>query len=85
MPKDAWDTLSKLYSRNMQASKNNVQRENTNINDYSMIVKKLADSLASIGAPIKDDDLVFVTLNGIGKEYYQSQIFIGVHETFPNF
>ena len=46
MQKDAWDTLSKLYSTNPQAQKmqlkqkvHNVQRENVNINDYSMKVK----------------------------------------------
>ena len=38
-------------------------------NVYSMKVEKLIDSLAFIGASIKDDDLVSVTLNGLDKEY----------------
>jgi len=56
-----------------------------NINDYSTKVKNLADALASIGAPVDDEDLVAVTLNGLGKDYSQFRILIVVRETFPNF
>jgi hypothetical protein len=38
-----------------------------NINDYFTKVKNLADVLASIGAPIDDEDLVAVILNGLEK------------------
>jgi hypothetical protein len=37
-----------------------------NISDYSTKVKNLIDVLASIGAPVDDEDLVAVTLNGLG-------------------
>jgi hypothetical protein len=40
-----------------------------NISDYSTKVKNLVDVLASIGAPIDDEDLMAVTLNGFGKDY----------------
>jgi hypothetical protein len=40
-----------------------------NIDDYSTKVKNLIDTLASIGAPIDDEDLMAVTLNGLGKDY----------------
>ncbi len=40
-----------------------------NISDYSTKVKNLVDALASIGAPIDDEDLMAVTLNGLGKNY----------------
>jgi len=40
-----------------------------NINDYSTKVKNLADALTSIGAPIDDEDLMAMTLNGFGKDY----------------
>ena len=63
----------------------NVQRKNLNINEYSLKVKGLADSLASIGAPVDDEDLVSVTLNGLGKDYAQFRTSIGVRETFPDF
>jgi hypothetical protein len=56
-----------------------------NINDYSTKVKNLADALASIGAPVDDEDLVVVTLNGLGKYYSQFRTSIAVRETFPNF
>jgi len=40
-----------------------------NISDYSTKVKNLVDLFASIGAPVDDEDLVAVTLNGLGKYY----------------
>jgi len=56
-----------------------------NINDYSTKVKNLADVLASIGAPIDDEDLVAVTLYGLGKDYSQFHTLIAIRETIPNF
>jgi len=40
-----------------------------NISDYSTKVKKLADALAFIGALVDDENLVVMTLNGLGKNY----------------
>jgi len=75
-PKQAWDTLVKMYSTNTQARKmqfkqelHNLQKNKMNINDYSIKVKNLVDALISIGAPVNDEDLVVVTLNGLGKDY----------------
>ncbi len=56
-----------------------------NIADYSIKVKDLAYALASIGAPIDDEDLVAVTLNGLGKDYSQFCTSIAIRKTFPNF
>ncbi len=56
-----------------------------NINDYFIKVKNLVDVLASIGAPINDEDLVAVTLNGLGKDYSQFRTSIVVQETFSDF
>jgi len=88
-PKQAWDTLVKMYSTNTQACKmqlkqelHNLQKNKMNINDYSTKVKNLADALTSIGAPV---DLVAVTLNGLGKYYSEFRTSIVVRETFPNF
>jgi len=55
-----------------------------NISDYSTKVRNLADVLASIGAPTDDEDLVAVTLNGLGK-YYSQFTSIAIRETFPDF
>jgi hypothetical protein len=40
-----------------------------NISDYFIKVKNLGDALASIGSLVDDEDLVVVTLNGLGKDY----------------
>jgi hypothetical protein len=56
-----------------------------NINDYSTKVTNLADAFTSIRAPIDDEDLVAVTLNGFGKEYNQFRTSIVVRKTFPDF
>ncbi len=48
-------------------------------------MKNLTDAFASIGAPIDDEDLVAVTLNGRGKDYSQFPTSIAIRETFPNF
>jgi hypothetical protein len=56
-----------------------------NISDYSTKVKNLVDAFASIGAPIDDEDLVAVTLNGLGKDYSKSRTSVAVRETFPIF
>ncbi len=56
-----------------------------NISDYSIKVKNLANALASIGAPVDDEDLVVVTFNGLGKDYSWFRTSIAVRETFPNF
>jgi hypothetical protein len=56
-----------------------------NINDCSTKVKNLADALASIGVPVDDEDLVAVTLNGLGKDYSQFCTSIAVRETFSDF
>ncbi len=63
----------------------NLQKNKMNINNYSTKVKTLANALASIGAPVDDEDLMAVTLNGLGKYYSQFSTSIAVRETFPNF
>jgi hypothetical protein len=41
-------------------------------------VKNLADALASIGTLVDDEDLVAVTLNGLGKYYSQFRTSIAI-------
>jgi hypothetical protein len=40
-----------------------------NISDYFTKVKNLANVIASIGAFVNDEDIVAMTLNGLGKDY----------------
>jgi hypothetical protein len=75
-PKQAWDTLVKIYNTNTQVCKmqfkqklNNLQKNKMNINDYSTKVKNLANFITFIRALINDKDLMDVTLNGLGKYY----------------
>ncbi len=90
--KQTWDTLVKMYSTNTQACKmqfkqelHNLQNNNMNISDYSTKVKNLADVFASIRTHVDDEDLVTMSLNGLGKDYSQFRTSIAVRETFPNF
>ncbi len=82
----------KMYNTNTQTHKmqlkqelHNLQKNKVNINDYFTKVKNFTDALAFIRAPINDEDLVTVTLNGLGKDYSQFRTSIAVWETFPNF
>jgi Holliday junction resolvase RusA-like endonuclease len=45
---------------------------------WDTLVKNLIDALASIGAHVDDEDLVTVTLNGLGKNYSQFRTSIAV-------
>jgi hypothetical protein len=81
-----------MYSTNTQARKmqlkqelHNLQKNKMNISDYSTKVKNLANAFASIGAPVDDEDLVAVTLNGLGKDYNQFRTSIAIWKTFPDF
>jgi hypothetical protein len=53
-----------------------------NISDYSTKVKNLADALASIGAPVDYEDLMAMTLNGLGKNYSQFRTSIAIRKHF---
>jgi hypothetical protein len=63
----------------------NLQKNMMNISDYSTKVKNLADVFASIRTLVDDENLMAVTLNGLGKNYSQLCTSIAVQETFPNF
>jgi hypothetical protein len=54
-------------------------------NDYFTRVKNFADDLTSIRALGDDDDLMAMTLNGVGKYYSQFQTSITIQKTFFNF
>jgi hypothetical protein len=55
------------------------------INEYSLNIKGIIESLASINVYVDDDDLVRVCLNGLGKEYKPFKTSIIVRENVPNF
>jgi hypothetical protein len=55
------------------------------INEYSLKIKGIVESLASINVFVDDDDLVSVCQNGLGKEYEPFKTSIIVRENVPNF
>ncbi len=63
----------------------NLLKNKMNVNDYFTKVKNLAYVFASIGAPVDDEDLMVVTLNGLGKDYNKFRTSIAIRKTFPNF
>ncbi len=62
-----------------------VEKKNMSINEYSLKIKDIVESLASINVSVDDDDLVSVCLNGLGKEYKPFKTSIIVRENVPNF
>ena len=71
-PKDVWDTLRKHYERETLANKLFLKkkysrmemREGMSVETHIKQMKELTDKLASVGAPISEEDQV-VTLLGI--------------------
>lgn len=55
-----------------------MSRRGRTIQEYVTDIKTIADQLASIDAPMDDDDMVAVTLNGLGLEYksFDTSIFV---------
>jgi hypothetical protein len=62
-----------------------VEKKNMSINEYSLKIKGIVESLASINVFVDDDDLVSVCLNGLGKQYKPFKTSIIVRENVPNF
>ncbi len=62
-----------------------MEKKNISINEYSLKIKGIVESLASINVFVDDDDLVSVCLNGLGKEYKPFKTSITVRENVPNF
>ena len=91
-PKEAWDNLVTLDVVNTKARKlqlktelNTVQKNSLSINDYALKIKKICESLASIGVTVDDDDKIEVCLRGLGPDYKQFKTSIQTRENIPSF
>ena len=91
-PKEAWDSLLSLDTTNTKARKlqlkdelNTVKKENLSINDYTLKIKGICESLASIGVSVDDDDKVEVCLRGLTPAYKQFKTAIQTRENIPTF
>jgi hypothetical protein len=80
-----------MFERNTKARKLQLKQElhtvekNMSINEYSLKIEAIVESLESINVSVDDDDLVNVCLNGLGKEYKPFKTSITIRENVPNF
>ncbi|MCO5557165.1 hypothetical protein L7F22_010724 [Adiantum nelumboides] len=91
-PKQAWDRLVSVDTTNTKARKiqlknelNTVKKENLSINDYTLKIKGIVESLASISVQVEDDDKVEVCLRGLTPAYKQFKTSIQTRENIPCF
>ncbi len=91
-PAEAWQNLVQMFQTNTKTRKlqlkqelHTVEKKNMSINEYSLKIKGIVESLASINVFVDDDDLVSFCLNGLGKEYKPFKTSIIVRENVPNF
>jgi len=89
---EAWQNLVQMFQTNTKARKlqlkqelHTVEKKNMSINEYSLKIKGIVESLAFINVSMDDDDLVSICLNGLGKEYKPFKTSITVKENVPNF
>ncbi|MCO5608612.1 hypothetical protein L7F22_062825 [Adiantum nelumboides] len=75
-PSIVWKSLEKLNEDHTKVQKlqlkiepNTVKQGNMSINDYDLKIKTITNYLGSIGVTVDDDDVVAVTLEGLGTEY----------------
>ena len=75
-PKEEWDNLMKLFAKNTIARKiqlktevNIVKRKNQSINKYTLKITNICENLASINAPMDDDDKIEACLRGLVPQY----------------
>ena len=89
-PKEAWYILVKLFATKTKGKKiqfknemHTVVKKNMYISDYSLNIKSIFKSLASINGAIDDDDKVEVCLRGLGPQYKAFKTSIQTQKTFP--
>ena len=83
----SFDTTN-TKARKLQQLKNElntVKKENLSINDYTLKIKSICESLASIGVTVEDDDKVEVCLCGLTLAYKQFKTSIQTQENIPTF
>ncbi|MCO5547346.1 hypothetical protein L7F22_000795 [Adiantum nelumboides] len=91
--KQTWDRLVSFDITNTKARKiqllknelNTVKKENLSINDYTLKIKGIVESLASIGVQVEDDDKVEVCLHVLMPAYKQFKTSIQTRENIPYF
>ncbi|MCO5562105.1 hypothetical protein L7F22_015731 [Adiantum nelumboides] len=90
--KDVWDNLIAFNATNTRARKiqlknelNTIKKGDLSMNDYTLKIKALCESLSSIGVAVDDDDKVEECLCGLGNAYKQFKTSIRTRENIPHF
>ncbi|MCO5571078.1 hypothetical protein L7F22_024810 [Adiantum nelumboides] len=88
---DALDNLiafnaTKTRARKIQLKNelNTIKKGDLSVNDYTLKIKALAESLSSIGVTVDDDDKVEACLRGLGNAYKLFKTSIHTQENIPH-
>ncbi|MCO5549486.1 hypothetical protein L7F22_002957 [Adiantum nelumboides] len=91
-PKDTWGNVIAFNATNTRARKiqlknelNTIKKGDLSMNEYTLKIKALCESLFSIGVAVNDDDKVEACLRGLGNAYKQFKTSIRTQENIPHF
>ncbi|XP_012827373.1 PREDICTED: uncharacterized protein LOC105948688 [Erythranthe guttata] len=89
---DLWNAISSLFTDNkdyraiqLEEKFKSLKKGALSIHDYCQIIKTTADSLADVGNPISDKQLVLQTLHGLPKNYGTVANLISFQNPLPTF
>ena len=91
-PKEVWENLKNIFAANTTARKlqlqqelNNIQQREMSINNYTLKIKELCDSLGSINVNIDNDKMVQVCLGGLAPQFDAIRLVVLTRENPPSF
>jgi gag-polypeptide of LTR copia-type len=74
--KELWQSLEEYYASTSHACLHELKRQiqtaskgDSTCSEYLLRLRRVADRLSFIGAPLPEDELVSATINGLGIEY----------------
>ena len=75
-PKEAWESLRKIFVANRSAQKlqhrqelNNIRQKDMSMSDYTVKIKSICDSLGSIIINVDEDEMVQVCLGRLAQRF----------------
>ena len=84
--------MVQMFATNTRARKiqlknelNTVERKNMSVNNYTLKIKSICESLASINVTVDDDDKIEVCLRGLGSKYKSFATSIQTRKNMPSF
>ena len=92
LPKEAWDSLVKLFAVNTKDRKlqlkielNTLEKGKISVNEYALKIMSICESHASINVKVEDDDKVEIFLRGLGPKYKSFKTSILTRDNIPTF